>query len=108
MNTINPKILKENKLIIEGYKAKERAREHGVLICTDAENKTFEFVKVRDLPFQINDDGSIMTIGEYLDTLESIVGANYEDIIQTLNQKVEMLNQAILALADQIDKDKFL
>ena len=46
----NPKILKENKLIIEGYKAKERAREHGVLICTDAENKTFEFVKVRDLP----------------------------------------------------------
>ena len=104
----NPKILKENKLIIEGYKAKERAREHGVLICTDAENKTFEFVKVRDLPFQINDDGSIMTIGEYLDTLESIVGANYEDIIQTLNQKVEMLNQAILALADQIDKDKFL
>jgi hypothetical protein len=108
MNTINPKILKENKLIIEGYKAKERAREHGVLICTDAENKTFEFVKVRDLPFQINDDGSIMTIGEYLDTLESIVAANYEDIIQTLNQKVEMLNQAILALADQIDKDKFL
>ncbi len=108
MNTINPKILKENKLIIEGYKAKERAREHGVLICTDAENKTFEFVKVRDLPFQINDDGSIMTIGEYLDTLESIVGANYEDIIQTLNQKVEVLNQAILALADQIDKDKFL
>jgi len=63
---------------------------------------------VRDLPFQINDDGSIMTIGEYLDTLESIVGANYEDIIQTLNQKVEVLNQAILALADQIDKDKFL
>lgn len=104
----NPKILKENKLIIEGYKAKERAREHGVLICTDAENKTFEFVKVRDLPFQINDDGSIMTIGEYLDTLENIVAANYEDIIQTLNQKVEMLNQAILALADQIDKDKFL
>lgn len=105
---LNPKILKENKLIIEGYKAKERAREHGVLICTDAKNKTFEFVKVRDLPFQINDDGSIMTIGEYLDTLESIVAANYEDIIQTLNQKVETLNQAILALADQIDKDKFL
>jgi len=26
MNTINPKILKENKLIIEGYKAKERQR----------------------------------------------------------------------------------
>lgn len=104
----NPNILKENKLIIEGYKAKESARENGVLICTDAKKKTFEFVKVRDLPFQINDDGSIMTIGEYLDTLESIVAANYEDIIQTLNQKVEMLNQAILALADQIDKDKFL
>lgn len=105
---LNPKILKENKLIIEGYQAKENARQHGVLICTDAINKTFEFVKVRDLPFQINDDGSIMTIGEYLDTLESIVAANYEDIIQTLNQKVETLNQAILALADQIDKDKFL
>lgn len=105
---LNPKILKENKLIIEGYQAKENARQHGVLICTDAKNKTFEFVKVRDLPFQINDDGSIMTIGEYLDTLESIVAANYEDIIQTLNQKVETLNQAILALADQIDKDKFL
>lgn len=105
---LNPKILKENKLIIEGYQAKENARENGVLICTDAKNKTFEFVKVRDLPFQINDDGTIMTIGEYLDTLENIVVANYEDIIQTLNQKVEMLNQAILALADQIDKDKFL
>lgn len=105
---LNPKILKENKLIIEGYQAKENARQHGVLICTDAKKKTFEFYKVRDLPFQINDDGSIMTIGEYLDTLESIVAANYEDIIQTLNQKVETLNQAILALADQIDKDKFL
>lgn len=105
---LNPKILKENKLIIEGYQAKENARQHGVLICTDAKNKTFEFIKVRDLPYQINDDGTIMTIGEYLDTLENIVAANYEDIIQTLNQKVEMLNQAILALADQIDKDKFL
>lgn len=105
---LNPKILKENKLIIEGYQAKENARQHGVLICTDAKKKTFEFVKVRDLPFQINDDGTIMTIGEYLDTLENIVAANYEDIIQTLNQKVETLNQAILALADQIDKDKFL
>ncbi|HRR39544.1 MAG TPA: hypothetical protein P5570_02195 [Candidatus Paceibacterota bacterium] len=105
---LNPKILKENKLIIEGYQAKENARQHGVLICTDAKNKTFEFVKVRDLPYQIEDDGTIMTIGEYLDTLENIVAANYEDIIQTLNQKVEMLNQAILALADQIDKDKFL
>ena len=104
----NPKILKENKLIIEGYKAKERAREHGVLICTDAEKKIFEFVKVRDLPYQIEDDGSFMTVGQYLDTLENIVGANYQELLDLITLNKQTVDNAILALADQIDKDKFL
>lgn len=104
----NPKILKENKLIIEGYKAKERAREHGVLICTDAENKTFEFVKVRDLPYQIEDDGSFMTVGQYLDTLESIVGANYQELLDLITLNKQIVDAAILEMADKIDKEKFL
>ena len=104
----NPKILKENKLIIEGYKAKERAREHGVLICTDAEKKIFEFVKVRDLPYQIEDDGSFMTVGQYLDTLENIVSANYQELLDLITLYKQIVDAAILELADKIDKDKFL
>jgi len=104
----NPKILKENKLIIEGYKAKERAREHGVLICTDAEKKIFEFVKVRDLPYQIEDDGSFMTVGQYLDTLENIVSANYQELLDLITLNKQIVDVAILELADKIDKDKFL
>ena len=105
---LNPKILKENKLIIEGYKAKERAREHGVLICTDAEKKIFEFVKVRDLPYQIEDDGSFMTVGQYLDTLESIVGANFQELLDLITLNKQIVDAAILEMADKIDKDKFL
>ena len=104
----NPKILKENKLIIEGYKAKERAREHGVLICTDAEKKIFEFVKVRDLPYQIEDDGSFMTVGQYLDMLESIVGANYQELLDLITLNKQIADAAILEMADKIDKEKFL
>lgn len=105
---LNPKILKENKLIIEGYQAKENARQHGVLICTDAINKTFEFVKVRDLPYQIEDDGSFMTVGQYLDTLENIVGANYQELLDLITLNKQTVDNAILALADKIDKEKFL
>lgn len=105
---LNPKILKENKLIIDGYKAKENARQSSVLICTDAENKTFEFVKVRDLPYQIEDDGSFMTIGQYLDTLENIVGANYQELLDLITLNKQTVDNAILAIADKIDKEKFL
>jgi ribosomal protein S6 len=105
---LNPKILKENKLIIEGYKAKENARQFSVLICTDAENKTFEFVKVRDLPYQIEDDGSFMTVGQYLDTLESIVGANYQELLDLITLNKRIVDAAILEMADKIDKEKFL
>lgn len=104
----NPKILKENKLIIEGYKAKESARQDGVLICTDAEKKIFEFVKVRDLPYQIEDDGSFMTVGQYLDTLESIVGANYQELLDLITLNKQIVDAAILEMADKIDKEKFL
>lgn len=106
----NPNILKENKLIIEGYKAKERARQDGVLICTDAINKTFEFVKVRDLPYQINKETNEveMTVGQYLDTLENIVGANYRELLDLITLNKQTVDNAILALADKIDKEKFL
>lgn len=98
----NPNILKENKLIIEGYKAKENARQDGVLICTDSKNKTFEFVKVRNLPY------GDFTIGEYLDMLENIISANYEEILSLIKSNQEITNQAILSLADKMDKEKFL
>ena len=100
---LNPKILKENKLIIEGYQAKENARQHGVLICTDAINKTFEFVKVRDLPYTED-----MTVGEYLDALENIVGANYQELLDLITLNKQIVDAAILEMADKIDKEKFL
>lgn len=98
----NPRTLKENKLILEGYQAKERARQDAVLICTNADKKEFEFVKVEDLPFKGE------TVGSFIRQLENLIGANYGDLLDLIKANKKATDKAILALAEQLDKEKFL
>lgn len=95
---INPIQMIKNKTHNSSYKAKLRAEENGVYVCTNKEKEEFEFISLDKVIIKG------VTLEQYIQNVKD----DLQKEINIYKQALKSLNESIQVLSKHIDDQRFL